>query len=182
MKRILIWIAGGIGVLALLIVCVLISGGGLQLFKQAKLPEVEFPLSLSSDLAYFKELVLANEKGATKKQYQRFSEIVDAAEEPKTVDELSLILWQSLAAFDNAHTTVFTPLMYRLPVRFHWTSDVLIIVKARPEHSHLLGQRVLTIGGKSPNEMLDRVPELIGGGQIAGCGTVVSIFTLLPLR
>jgi len=119
MKRILIWITGGIGILALLIVCVLISGGGLQLFKQSKLPEVEFPLSLSSDLAYFKELVLANEKGATKEQYQRFSEIVDAAAEPKTVDELSLILWQSLAAFDNAHTTVFTPLMYRLPVRFH---------------------------------------------------------------
>ncbi|WP_298303852.1 hypothetical protein [uncultured Erythrobacter sp.] len=127
-------------------------------------PETSPPHDLASDFSYFRELVLLNEAGVTEGQANEFKAIVESAKPPQSVDDLSLSMLRALAPLDNAHTTVLSPRMHRLPVRFHWTSDALIIVKARPEQSALVGQRVLSLGGKSPEELIANVPRLIGGG------------------
>ena len=119
MRRVSIRILSVVIILFIILSAVFISGGGLQFFKTSKLPDVVQSTSFSSDLAYFRALVLANESGASEQQYERFNLFVDSAAEPKDVDELSLIVSQALSVFDNAHTMLITPKMYRLPVRFH---------------------------------------------------------------
>ncbi len=127
-------------------------------------PDASPPHTLASDMSYFRDLVLLNEIGLTDEQKLRFDNVLESAKTPETIDELSLTMLEALAVIDNAHTTVLAPRMYRLPVRFHWTTDALIIVKTRPEYSDLLGQRVLSLGGRTPEQMLDQVHVLVGGG------------------
>lgn len=164
MKRMAFWITSITVVMFILFIGAFVSAGGMQMVTKPTLPDPELPLSLSSDLSYFRAVVLANEVGVTKKQMSRFTQLVDNAKAPENVDDLTLIASRSLATFDNAHTTLLAPLMYRLPVRLHWTSDALIVVKTRPEHADLLGRRILALGGKTPEELLVQVPQLVGGG------------------
>ena len=129
-----------------------------------KLPEYAYPASLQADIGYLREVVLDNEGDFTAGQKEAFTQIVDSAEDITTVDDLSLLASRALAVFDNAHTTVLKPKMYRLPVRFHWVADALIIVKAQAEYSHLLGHKVLLLGDKNPEVMLNQMSVLVGGG------------------
>lgn len=164
MKRIVFKVIIAFIVLNLLLAALFISVGGLQMFSSPHLPKYDLPKSLDSDLSYFRELVLNNETDFTLAQKEQFNEIINSVDKVNTVDELTLIISKALAIFDNAHTTVLSPQMYRLPVRFHWTSDALVIVKTRTEFSHLLGHRIILLGGKSPEEMLNQISELVGGG------------------
>jgi len=164
MKRIILRVVIIYLAFNLVLAALFISAGGLQMLASPELPEYQLPSSLSSDVSYLRELVLKNEADITPEQKEKFNRIIDSAENIATVDDLTLVASKALAVFDNAHTTVLAPKMYRLPVRFHWTSDALVIVKSRPEHSHLIGHRVLYLGDKSPEEMLSRMPGLVGGG------------------
>ncbi|WP_406827965.1 hypothetical protein [Microbulbifer sp. ARAS458-1] len=148
----------------LLLAGLFFSAGGLQMLEKPQIPQVESPGSLASDLEYFKQVVLANEKDITPEQAAEFNQIVESAPAPQSEDDLTLLVLQALSVFENAHTTALTTKMHRLPVRFHWTSDGLIIVKARADHSALLGQRVLSLGGKTPEELLPSTMVLTGGG------------------
>ena len=164
MKRLFIRIAIFFLAINLVLAIVFFSAGGLQMLSRATIPDYELPASLSSDLYFFRDLVLANEADVTPIQVTRFIDIIDAASPPKSIDDLTLITSQALAVFDNAHTTLLAPKISRLPVRFHWTTDALIIVKAQPEYAYLLGQRVLSLGDTPPEAMLERMSELVGGG------------------
>ena len=164
MKRLLKKIVIGYIFLNLVLAGLFLSAGGLQMLKQPEIPVVESPPSLQSDLKFFHDLVLANEQGITPEQAAAFTRIVERAPAPQTADALTLTVLQALAVFDNAHTTALTTRMFRLPVRFHWTADGLIIVKARPEYAHLLGQRVLSLGGYTPEDLVTRTALLTGGG------------------
>ncbi|WP_078085461.1 hypothetical protein [Microbulbifer mangrovi] len=164
MKRTLVKIFAGYILFNLLLAAVFISAGGWQMLKKPKIPPTASEPTLQSDLAFFHDIVLANEKDITPEQAARFSSIIDTAPTPTSEDELTLTALRALAVFDNAHTTVLTTRMYRLPLRFHWTADGLIVVKSRPEYPHLLGQRVLSLGGKAPEAMLEDTAKLTGGG------------------
>lgn len=164
MKRIIIRVLIGYAVMNLILVVVFISAGGLQMLSSPTMPIAELPLSLSSDAKLLRELVLANEIDVTPQQQAKFKDILDDSSTLNNVDDLTLLTSQALAVFDNAHTTVLAPKMYRLPIRFHWTADALIIVKAQAEYAHLLGQRVLSLSGQAPEDMLGRMSELVGGG------------------
>jgi len=164
MKRILVKIVIIYVLFNVVLAGVFLSAGGLQMLRQPTIPAVDSPASLQSDLKFFHDVVLANETDITPEQVKNFESIIENAPTPNTVDDLTLITLQALAVFDNAHTTAMTTKMYRLPVRFHWTADGLIIVKTRPEYTALLGQRVLLLGGKKPEALLNNVDMLIGGG------------------
>lgn len=141
--------------------------GGMQVITVIagpQLPTAAQPGSPATDLEFLRTAVLANERGVTRRQRERFLELVDADPAPASAEQLTLVAARALSAFDNAHTTVVAPLMRRLPVRFHWTADALIIVKARPEYASLVGRRVVALGGRTPEEMLAAMPELVGGG------------------
>lgn len=155
---------------AAILACFFFAIGGLQVLNMLRgpqLPVAEASGSPDSDLTFLRAAVLANERGATEAQRQRFQEIVDGAAPPLNVDELTLTAFRGLAVFDNAHTTPISPLMHRLPIRVHWTADALVIVKARPPHANLLGRRIISLGGRTPEEMLSAMPQLVGGGTPA---------------
>ncbi|WP_250462331.1 hypothetical protein [Microbulbifer litoralis] len=164
MKRILIRAFIAYVCINALLAILFFSAGGLQMVLGPTIPEAAVPSSLSSDLKFFQKVVLANEKDTTPEQQREFKKIIDQAPSPQNVDDLTLTALQALAVFDNAHTTVLKTKMYRLPVRFHWTADGLIIVKARAKYKKLLGRKVLSIGGKSPESMLAHTAILTGSG------------------
>lgn len=160
-----------VGIAALVIVALLsgafFSAGGWQIvtaLRGPNLPAEAGAPTPAGDLTYLRAAVLANKRGATPEQLAQFTTIIDQAPPPQSVDELTLVASRALASFDNAHTTLLSPLMRRLPIRLHWTADALIVVKARPEQAALLGRRILSLGGKTPEEMLASIPQLVGGG------------------
>ena len=160
-------VLGAVAVIVAILAAAFFSWGGMQIVRVLRgpaLPSAAVAASPAGDLAYLKAVVLATERGPTAEQFARFAEIIDSAPAPTDVDDLTLIASRALAQLDNAHSTLARPMMRRLPIRLHWTSDALIIVKAQPDYAHLLGQRVLTMGGRRPEDLLPSMPQLVGGG------------------
>lgn len=143
---------------------IFLSGGGMQMLESPKVPPLPSSPSLTSDLDYFQKVVLDNEKDATTAQISGFKNVIREFPAPQTIDDLSVIALAALAQFDNAHTTVLKPKLYRLPVRFHWLGEDLIIVKATTEYASLLGQKVVELGGVSPDKLVPRARKFVGGG------------------
>lgn len=164
MKRIIVKVLVAYMALNVVLAVLFVSAGGLQMLSGLTLPDYASPPSITSDAEYLQAVVLNNERDFTPAQRQEFIKIIDNAEGLVDADGLTLLASRALAVFDNAHTTVLSPKMSRLPLRFHWTSDALIIVKTQAEYQHLLGHRVLHLGGKTPEEMLSRISEVVGGG------------------
>lgn len=164
MKKVLLKILGAYLLLNIVLGVCFILIGGVQMLPLHSPPAAVTPLSLKQDLSMFKQVVIDNESHMTEKQQQEFESILRQAPSVDNLDTLSLVTSQALAVFDNAHTTLLKPKMRRLPVRFHWLSDGLIVVKSTPEYAFLLGQRVVNIGGKTPHNMLSDIPLVVGGG------------------
>lgn len=143
---------------------IFLSGGGMQMLESPKVPPLPSSPSLTSDLDYFRKVVLDNEKDATTAQISGFNNVISEFPAPATIDDLSVIALAALAQFDNAHTTVLKPKLYRLPVRFHWLGEDLIIVKATTEYASLLGQKVVELGGVSPDKLVPLARKFVGGG------------------
>lgn len=141
-----------------------VSGGGMQMVSGLSLPPTPAVNTPEADLEYFRQLVLANEQGATDAQRCEFEARVNNAKAPTNPDEMTLLAMHALAAFDNAHTTVLKTRMYRLPVRFLWAADELIIVKTRPDFQHLLGHKVTAIGQQTPDALARTSSRWVGGG------------------
>ena len=160
-------IAIGLALLLALLTGAFLALGGVQLVRAMRgpdLPTYGAQASLASDLRFLREAVLRNERGATPAQFDGFLRVIDGAPPLRSVDELTLIASEALAQFDNAHTTLMRPMMRRLPIRLHWTADALIVVKARPVHSALLGRRIVAIGGRTPEELAAGARRFVGGG------------------
>lgn len=143
---------------------IFLSGGGMQMLESPKVPPLPSSPSLTLDLDYFRKVVLDNEKDATTAQISGFNNVISEFPAPATIDDLSVIALAALAQFDNAHTTVLKPKLYRLPVRFHWLGEDLIIVKATTEYASLLGQKVVELGGVSPDKLVPLARKFVGGG------------------
>ncbi len=141
--------------------------GGMHLVRAMQgpdLPAYGAQASFANDLRFLREAAMRNERGATPGQFSAFRRIIDGAPPPRSTDELTLIASEALAQFDNAHTTLMRPMMRRLPIRLHWTADALIVVKARPTQSALLGRRIVSIGGRAPEDLAAATRRFVGGG------------------
>ncbi len=88
-----------------------------------------------------------------------------------TDNEIYVRLLRAVATPGDRHTAVsFTPSsqkLRRLPIRFCWFSDGLYIIRASAEHADLLGARITEIGGFRPEELLDRMRDLVSGSDSA---------------
>jgi hypothetical protein len=83
----------------------------------------------------------------------------------------------ALAAADNAHTTaVLFHQMRVAPVRLHWFADGLHVIRAATELPELVGSRILTIDGLTPEAWLARLRDYIGGN--AARRRALSVFFL----
>jgi hypothetical protein len=166
-KRIFFFVA----ILLILLICAFFAIGGVQFLRVSvlgpRLPPTPSAPTPASDLTYLAAAVLANERGPELEAFQRFEQIINRAQPPQTSDDLSLIASQAEAVLGNAHSTLFSPAMRQVPVRLHWLSDGLIVVKADHEHGDLPGRRILTIGRRRPEELLEGMKKFVGGGTPA---------------
>jgi len=157
----------GLLIMMALLVGAFFSVGGMQvvrLMRGPELPPTPRTPTPASDVAYLKQAVLRNERGATSAQFAHFVRTIDAAPAANTPDDFTVIASQALAQLDNAHSTLSELVMRRLPIRLHWLADGLIVVKARPDQAALLGRKIVEIGGLSPDDLVGRAAELVGGG------------------
>lgn len=122
--------------------------------------------SFAGDLEFLRQAVRRHEFGVTAEQLEAFDEVL-ATGRASTLDELVLTAGAALAVFDNAATTVLVTQAHRLPVRFAWMRDSLVVVKADPEHAELAGQRVRLIGGADPAVTWPLFAPYVGGGTPA---------------
>ena len=138
------------------------------------------PAGHAGDLAYLRKAVRRHELGATREQWLGFSDVL-ASRSVRSIDELTLTALEALAHFDNAATGLLTTSAHRLPVRFSWMADDLVVVKARPEHAHLVGQRVVRIAGGAPVDVWPGFVRFIGGGTPAWRRNRSAWFFTVPL-
>jgi hypothetical protein len=79
--------------------------------------------------------------------------------------DMTLELMRLVASGHVAHTVVLLPKPTQgfttLPVGFHWYSDGLAVVSATPGFQLALGARVLRIGSKTPERLLEDVAPYI---------------------
>ena len=151
--------------LVFLVAFVALGGIGMvRVLAGPRLPARPSSLTPATDLAYLREVVLDNERGPTHTQFEQFKRLIDQGPPPQSEDELTLKASVALAAFDNAHSTLTEPRMHRLGIRVHWFADGLIIVKAAPESAPFVGHKILSIGGRSPEALLQAARALIGDG------------------
>jgi hypothetical protein len=144
-----------------------VVGGGqiITVLRGPKLPSGHLPPGPEGDLEFLRQAVLRNEHGAGKERLKDFETTIStlATTLPHDSETVSIIAARAMAQMKNAHSTLIDPRVHRLPIRVHWLADGLYIVKARPEWAKLLGSRIVTIDGKTPEQLLDRLPQLVAG-------------------
>ena len=123
-------------------------------------------VGFGGDVQFLRDAVRWHEFGISADQRQGFDDVL-ASRPVRTIDELTLACCEALAYFDNAATTVLITRAHRLPVRFAWMRDSLVVTKAAPEHEHLAGQRVLSIAGGAPDVTWPLFAPFVGGGTPA---------------
>lgn len=81
-----------------------------------------------------------------------------------THGEFVMGISRAVAAADDGHTRVLlrNHLSYA-PVRFHWFSDGLYVVRAKKDVQNLLGAKVVAIGKLSPEAILRILQKYLGG-------------------
>lgn len=124
------------------------------------------PAGWAGDVKYLRKAVRRLELGASREQWLAFLDVL-ATRPVGSIDELTLTASEALARFDNAATGLLTTSAHRLPVRFSWMADDLVVVKARSEHAHLVGHRVVRIAGGDPADIWPGFTRYIGGGTHA---------------
>ena len=161
---------GSLATMAALIVTAFLSIGGWQMItvmRGPKLPAHPQRGLPGPDLEYLRQVVRENERGVTDDVLDQFEKTIRtlSATPPANADTASIIAARALAKLENAHSTLTDPRLHRLPIRVHWFCDGLVVVKARPEWAHLVGSKILAIGGKRPEQLLEQMAELAAGNN-----------------
>jgi hypothetical protein len=169
MRKILFGI-GTMAVVTALILGAFLAIGGFQMIKIMRgpiLPSPQIAQSPTGDLEYLRHVVLKNERGLSPDKLDRFDQTIRtlSSSSPANSDAASIIAARAMVTLDNAHSTLTDPRLHRSPVRAHWFADGLFIVKARPELANLVGSKITGIGGKTPDQLLRRMSELVAGNE-----------------
>lgn len=98
---------------------------------------------------------------------QRISQIQSRADS-LSHDEFVVGIQWAVAAADNGHTEVLSHEHQRLqlPVDLEWFADGLYVIATRPGHDALMGARVESIAGVSPEEMLAKLDPYTPGTDV----------------
>ncbi len=78
-------------------------------------------------------------------------------------DEFQVGLMQLIASLGDDHTSLMASLedRARFPVVFRWFSDGLYVIRVARVHAEILGGRVESIQGHSPDEIMDALDSII---------------------
>lgn len=124
------------------------------------------------DLTYLRDEFPRYNNSFDEHSLAQFDRIVSAtlAEVDRLSDnQIYVRLLEAIATANDVHTSLsMTPSrgkIRRLPIRFHWFSDGLYVVRARTDQSDLLGSRVVSIAGSSAESVLQQMRTLIPGNH-----------------
>lgn len=154
------------------VAAILFLVGAGQLIRTARGPEPATPVKGVSrhrtQVVLFSDTVLANERSGTRAQrnaFDAFTHELYWRSDSLSDERLTLEYSRALAFFDNAHSTVTDPKVKRVPLRFHWFSDGLYIVKVAPGLEPLLGGKVVALEGRDPEELLRLLNAYVPGPE-----------------
>jgi hypothetical protein len=169
MRKLLLAI-GALAIVAVLLTTAFLAIGGGQMINGMRGPKLPSQVTASTptgDLEYLRQVVLNNEGGISNALLDQFQKIIRSVSANPAIDQdaASIVAARAMAVLANAHSTLTDPRLHRLPIRVHWFADGLFVVKTRPEWANLVGSKIVDIGGKSPEQLLDHVSEIAAGNE-----------------
>jgi hypothetical protein len=148
------------------------SAGMAAWFAAAAAPAADIAASRQADLAYARSEYVSRTKALTTEQRRRalaYLEEIGPRVAPMTDAEFLLAIARIPAFADNGHDVFDSGDAWwpdtRLPFRLVWFPDALVVARAAPEHSELLGARITHIEGLTPERVLTRLHEVCGGTE-----------------
>ncbi|HEX4330868.1 MAG TPA: hypothetical protein VH040_01910 [Usitatibacter sp.] len=119
-----------------------------------------------TQVVLFRDTVLANERSGSPAQLNAFESSTRELywrSDALSGERLVIEYLRALALFDNAHSTIIDLKVKRVPLRFHWFSDGLYVVKVAPGLDPLLGAKVVGLEGRDPEELLRLLEPYVPG-------------------
>jgi hypothetical protein len=169
MRKLLLGI-GALAIVGLFLITAFLAIGGGQMttvMRGPKLPSQGTASTPAGDLEYLRQVVVNNERGMSNELLDQFQKIIRSVSADPGIDQdtASIVAARAMATFANAHSTLTDPRLHRSPIRVHWFANGLFVVKARTEWANLVGSKIIKIGGKSPEQLLDHVSEIAAGNE-----------------
>lgn len=169
MRRLRIPVLALVAAAAIAAAILFLIGAG-QLVRTARGPQVPAAVKGVSphrtQVVLFRDVVLANERSGTQAQvnaFESFTRELYWRSDTLSAERLVLEYSRALAFFDNAHSTLIDLRLKRVPLRLHWFSDGLYVVKAAPGLEPLLGAKVVGLEGRDPEELLRLLQPYVPG-------------------
>jgi hypothetical protein len=141
------------------------------------------PAQWREDLQFAVDTFLARDRSFSPEARQQFRAAIAELQrtvEVKSDDQIIVELAKAVALAKNAHTRLYLlrnrSELRRYPIRVWWFTDGLYVVRATPEYSALLGARVLTIAGRTVEQVKQEVVPLFAGN--ASWRTYMSAYTM----
>lgn len=141
------------------------------------------PAQWREDLQFAVDTFLARDRSFSPEARQQFRTAI--AELQRTVDrktdeQIIVELAKAVALAKNAHTRLYLlrnrSELRRYPIRVWWFAEGLYVVRATPEYSELLGAKLLTIAGRTVEQVKQKVAPLFAGN--ASWRTYMSAYTM----
>lgn len=128
------------------------------------------PAQWREDLQFAVDTFLERDRSFSAEARQRFRDAVANLQrtvEGKSDEQIIVELAKAVALSGNAHTRLYVlrnrSELRRYPIRVWWFADGLYVVRATPEHSELLGAKILRIGGRTVEQVKQAVDPLFAG-------------------
>ncbi|MEO0881532.1 MAG: hypothetical protein AAFY34_02255 [Pseudomonadota bacterium] len=153
-------------------------GAGLFFWKfKAKIPSADYAEPASEadarrqDLDYLLNLPTVD-KSFSAEETATFMDYVASLQTiagDMTKAEFAMAIARGAALSENGHTNVYRGDLLEglssLPVRFFWFGDGLHIVRTRSDHQDLMGARIISYDGYSPEYLADQLDPYFGGNE-----------------
>jgi len=135
------------------------------------------------DLQFAVDTFLARDRSfspATREQFRQAITKLQQTLESKSDEQVIVELARAVALANNAHTRLYLlrnrTELRRYPIRVWWFPEGLYVVRATPENAPLLGARILSIGGRSVQQLKRDVQPLFAGND--SWRTYMSAYTM----
>lgn len=122
------------------------------------------------DIAYLRATLHEMDRSFTPDQWQELDQALDQLNEGAgslDAGRLEMGLAAAVAKSNNGHSNVMGAgwglTLNSVPVRFYWFADGLYVLKTDPSYSDILGAKVLAIGGRTPDELVESSSAYTGG-------------------
>jgi hypothetical protein len=141
------------------------------------------PAQWREDLQFAVETFLARDHSFSPEARAQFRAAIAQLQktvDTKTDEQIVVELARAVALAKNAHTRLYLVRnrseLRRYPIRVWWFPEGLYVVRTTPEYSALLGARILSIAGRSVQQVKNDVAPLYAGND--AWRTYLSAYTM----